>query len=268
MTNTPPPVDLTGVNPESRNRSIKRAILECVVGSTVHGTNVSDGLEDLDLLAVVIESPRAFMGFSLTDTWVERTKPDGVRSEAGDVDRSMYGLRKFLSLALKGNPTMLLPFFVPPEFVRFIDDTGRELQALYPSIVSRECIGPFRGYMKQQHERLLGLRGQRNIPRGTIREQRSAVDSRSRAYRGNGRAGRVHAEGPDAAGGDRPNDRQEHHPSLDGLPAGSRRGTAEGTIWTQSNTTLAWMKSQSYAAMRSATAGFGTMPTARSATWS
>lgn len=163
-------LDLTGVNPEIRNRAIRRSILEVTVGSTVHGTSVDDGLEDLDLLSVVLETPRTYMGFSMTDTWVERTKPDGARSEAGDVDRSMYGLRKFLSLALKNNPTILLAFFVPPEHIRHITKEGEELRALYPLIVSRQCIGPFQGYMKQQHERLLGLRGQRNVTRPELVE--------------------------------------------------------------------------------------------------
>lgn len=163
-------VDLTGINPEIRNRAIRRSILEVVVGSTVHGTSVDDGLEDLDLLSVVLETPRTYLGFTQTDTWVERTKPDGVRSEAGDVDRSMYGLRKFLSLALKNNPTILLAFFVPTEHIRYISKEGEELRALYPHIISRECIAPFKGYMKQQHERLLGLRGQRNVTRPELVE--------------------------------------------------------------------------------------------------
>jgi uncharacterized protein len=162
---TPSALDLTGINPEVRNRAIRRSILECVVGSTLHGTSVSDGLEDLDLMSVVLETPRTYLGFAMTDTWVERTKPQGVRSEAGDVDRTMYGLRKFLSLALKGNPTILLAFFVPPEFTRHITPEGRELQALYPYVVSKQVMGPFQGYMRQQHERLLGLRGQRNVTR-------------------------------------------------------------------------------------------------------
>lgn len=163
-------VDLTGINPEIRNRAIRRSILECVVGSTVHGTSVNDGLEDLDLMSIVLETPRTYMGFTGTDTWVERTKPQGVRSEAGDVDRTMYGLRKFLSLALKNNPTILLAFFVPTEHIRFISREGEELRELHPLIVSRQCVGPFQGYMKQQHERLLGLRGQRNVTRPELVE--------------------------------------------------------------------------------------------------
>jgi hypothetical protein len=142
------------------------AILECIVGSTLHGTSVDDGLEDLDLMSIVVETPKQFIGFGPVDTWVERTKPDGVRSEAGDVDRSVYGLRKYLHLALKGNPTMLLALFVPAPFRRGnVDPRGMELQGMAPHIVSKQVYQPWRGYMKQQHERLLGLRGQRNVTR-------------------------------------------------------------------------------------------------------
>ncbi len=142
-----------------------KIILEVVVGSTVHGCAVNDGLEDLDLLAVGVEPPKKILGFHPEDVRVERTKPQGVRSEAGDIDRTVYGLRKFLSLALKGNPTILLAFFVPPEFTKLQTEGGLQLQALAGSIVSQQCFQPFRGYMKQQHERLLGLRGQRNVTR-------------------------------------------------------------------------------------------------------
>lgn len=31
---------------------MQKTILEAIVGSTIHGTAVSDGLEDLDLMAV------------------------------------------------------------------------------------------------------------------------------------------------------------------------------------------------------------------------
>lgn len=146
-------------------------ILEVVVGSTLHGTSVDDGLEDLDLMAVVVERPHQFIGFAPTDTWVSRTKPMGVRSEAGDTDLSVYGLRKFLHLALKGNPTILLALFAPFSFIRRHDARGLQMQELAPAIVSKQVYAPFRGYMKQQHERLLGLRGQRNVTRPELVER-------------------------------------------------------------------------------------------------
>lgn len=145
-------------------------ILEAVVGSTVHGTAVKDGLEDLDLMAIVLEDIKTFAGFNATDTWTTRTKPMGVRSEAGDIDHVSYGLRKYLNLALKGNPSILLALFVPQEHVRDIMPQGFELRGLAPSIVSKQAYMPFRGYMRQQHERLLGLRGQRNVTRPELVE--------------------------------------------------------------------------------------------------
>lgn len=143
----------------------RKTILEAVVGSTVHGTAVKDGLEDLDLMAVLIEDQKTFCGFNATDTWTARTKPMGVRSEAGDVDWVGYGLRKYLNLALKGNPSLLLLLFAPESYVREITPEGHALRDLVPAIISKAAYTPFRGYMRQQHERLLGLRGQRNVTR-------------------------------------------------------------------------------------------------------
>lgn len=140
-------------------------ILEAVVGSTLHGTSVDDGLEDLDLMAVVLEHPAQLLGFQPKDTWTARTKPQGVRSEAGDTDWVAYGLRKYLSLALKGNPSILLPLFAPANMVRIETRIGAELRALYPKLISKQCFGPFRGYMHKQYERLIGTRGQMNVTR-------------------------------------------------------------------------------------------------------
>lgn len=142
-----------------------KKILEAIVGSTVHGTSVSDGLEDLDLMAVVIEDQASFCGFKPKNVWTHRTKPEGVRSEAGDIDWVGYGLRKYLGLVLKGNPTALLALFVPQASIREITEEGHALRALAPVIASKAAYMPFRGYMRQQHERLLGLRGQKNVTR-------------------------------------------------------------------------------------------------------
>ena len=142
-----------------------KKILEAVVGSTVHGTSVSDGLEDLDLMAVVIEDQASFCGFSPKHVWTQRTKPEGVRSESGDTDWVGYGLRKYLGLVLKGNPSALLALFTPHASIREITEEGHELRALAPAIASKAAYMPFKGYMRQQHERLLGLRGQKNVTR-------------------------------------------------------------------------------------------------------
>jgi len=149
---------------------MKGLILETIVGSILHGTSVEDGLEDLDLMGVRIESAQEMLGFSHRDTVVQRTKPDGVRSEAGDVDRVVYGLRKYLTLALKGNPTVLLPLFAPAESIKYRNAVGEALRALAPMLVSKLCYKTYRGYVRKQYERLMGLRGQKNVTRPELVE--------------------------------------------------------------------------------------------------
>lgn len=151
-------------------------ILETVVGSTLHGTSVDDGLEDLDLMAVVIESPRHGLDLARPDfdpqqTWIHRTKPEGVRSEAGDVDWVGHALRKYMRLAMRGNPTVLLPLFAPMDQVRVIDRLGRALRDLTPKIVSKFVYSPYKHYMAEQHRRLMGTLGQKNCTRPELVEK-------------------------------------------------------------------------------------------------
>lgn len=146
-------------------------VLEVVVGSTTHGTSVDDGLEDLDLMRIVVEDRPCVLGFEPTDTWVERTKPEGVRSEAGDTDLVIYGLRKYLRLALRANPTVLIALFVGDKYINVRTNIGEELQALAPKIASKRAINTFKGYAHQQHKRLLGTAGQMNVTRPELIER-------------------------------------------------------------------------------------------------
>ena len=148
-----------------------KTILECTVGSTLHGTNVQDGLEDLDLMGVYIEPPDEKIGFNVKDVNVWRTKPEGVRSEVGDTDYAGYGLGKYLDLALRCNPTILLPLFAPSYMLRVCTQEGHQLRALAPSIVSRLAAPAFMGYMRRQQERLVGTRGQMNVTRPELVEK-------------------------------------------------------------------------------------------------
>lgn len=132
-----------------------KTILKCTVGSTLFGTSTGDGQGDLDLMSVVLEPAPQVLGFQPKDTWVERSRPEGVRSQPGDVDHTAYGLRKFLSLALKGNPTILMPLFAPAEHTEVLTEEGAQLRALVPKIISKDCYAPFRGYMHQQRQKLL-----------------------------------------------------------------------------------------------------------------
>jgi hypothetical protein len=88
-----------------------------------------------------------------------------------DLDLIVYGLRRYVALATHGNPTMLLPLFVPDDAVCFINDFGRELREKRQMFLSRKAGPRFKGYLHSQREGLMGLRsgGTRNQGRADIR---------------------------------------------------------------------------------------------------
>jgi predicted nucleotidyltransferase len=154
-------------------------ILRGTVGSTVHGLH-HGGQDDRDEMAVFIEPPEYRLGLKLArgqgrklhplEHWVERTQPEGARSGPGDLDLVAYNLRKYLRLALKGHPTVLLLLFVPPELTLVETDLGRELRALSGSILSKRAGRGYLGYLGGQRERLMGSRGQKRVNRPELVE--------------------------------------------------------------------------------------------------
>src|ERR671925_1818212 len=113
-------------------------VLRATVGSTVHGLH-HGGQDDRDEMAVFVEPPEYLLGLARArgirgglygfEHYVERTQPEGVRSGPGDLDLVAYNLRKYIRLALKGHPTILLLLFVPDEFVLVETELGEELRA-------------------------------------------------------------------------------------------------------------------------------------------
>lgn len=126
-----------------------------VIGSTIHGLGVAT-TDDLDLMGVCVEPPDATLGMSKAfEQHVWRTQPEGYPSGPGDVDLTVYSLRKFLRLASNGNPTVLLLLFVPPAFRHVDGPVADQLRSLSPTIVSREAGARYLGYMRTQRERLV-----------------------------------------------------------------------------------------------------------------
>ena len=91
-------------------------------------------------MAVFVEPPEYLLGLRLArkrgvrnafrfEHWVERTQPEGARSGPGDLDLVAYSLRKYVRLALKGHPTVLLLLFVPDELTLVETELGRRLRA-------------------------------------------------------------------------------------------------------------------------------------------
>ncbi|MEV6445880.1 nucleotidyltransferase domain-containing protein [Amycolatopsis sp. NPDC051716] len=77
------------------------------------------------------------------------------RSGRGDLDLIVYSLRKWMRLVLTGNPTILLPLFVPDAEIVRITELGHELRANADRVVSRQAGPRFAGYLRTQRKRML-----------------------------------------------------------------------------------------------------------------
>ena len=97
-------------------------------------------------------------GFASSSTGFTAPNPEGSPSGPGDLDLTIYGLRKYCRLALKGSPTVLLLLFIEGEHVLECTTLGVELQALAPAFVSRRTGRAFLGYVDAQRRGLLGAR--------------------------------------------------------------------------------------------------------------
>lgn len=146
-------------------------ILQALVGSTVHGTSVS-GTDDRDEMAICIEPPEKVVGLHHFETMVYRTQPEGVRSGPGDLDLVIHSLRKFTRLAAKGNPSILLPLYVPTSaLVGKTHGLGHSLRHARSMFLSKRVGKSFLGYLIAQKERLMGDRGQMRVTRTELIEQ-------------------------------------------------------------------------------------------------
>jgi predicted nucleotidyltransferase len=150
-------------------------ILRGLVGSSVHGLVLS-GTDDRDEMGVCVEPRRYVVGFGKFEQWVYRSAAEreghaGARSQAGDLDLTVYSLRKWARLALQGNPTVLLLLYLPDDALVLRTKPGEELQKLAPAFASRQAGKRFLGYLEAQRQRLVGERGQRDVNRTELVEK-------------------------------------------------------------------------------------------------
>lgn len=129
---------------------------------------------DRDEKGVCIEPLEAFVGFSPFEQYeyrsaAEREGKTDAKSGPGDLDLTIYSLRKFLGLALGGNPTIIELLFIK-NYVR-VNAVGSHLQEMAPLIISRQCGRRFLGYMQAQKQRLMGEIGQKKVNRPQLEEQ-------------------------------------------------------------------------------------------------
>ena len=161
------------MNPHSTDDHARIAeqgtILRVLVGSGVHGTAI-DGQDDRDEMGICIEPAEYVIGLLPFEQYIYRSQPEGVRSRPGDLDLTIYSLRKWTRLALQGNPTILLPLFTPDEHVLQCNDIGNELRNSTELLISRRAGERFLGYLQSQRDRLLGIRGGKHTNRPELIE--------------------------------------------------------------------------------------------------
>lgn len=146
---------MANVNIGDEGIASNNEILRVLAGSAVCGLSGVDA--DTDITAVYIEAPSQVIGLAPSSgSWVTRTKPEGVRSGPGDVDFTSYSLRKFVKLAIAGNPSVLLNLFVGQQDVISSTPLGDSLMGLRSHLISAHASHRFLGYMTGQIDRLNG----------------------------------------------------------------------------------------------------------------
>lgn len=152
-----------------REMAERTTILRVPAGSNLHGLHLP-GKDDRDEVGVCIEDANALIGFGEFEQYIYRTAAEregkhDAPSQPGDLDLTIYSLRKFLRLAMQGNPQMVQVLFVPYNLCIFRDALGAHLQELAPLVVSRLAGARYLGYLEAQRQRLLGERGQKKVNR-------------------------------------------------------------------------------------------------------
>jgi uncharacterized protein len=172
---------------EHQEIALSSTILRCQVGSGVHGTAVG-GQDDREEMGICLEPPEYVIGlkrihvpelnervrfeqYEWHTAW-ERSGGLANRSGPGDLDITVFSARKWMKLALNGNPSVLLPLFVPESEIVLVTPLGEQLRELAPAIISRQAGHRFAGYLEAQRRGLLSHEGKgRDVTRPELIEQ-------------------------------------------------------------------------------------------------
>lgn len=155
-------------------------IMLATVGSTCLGLESANS--DVDEMGICLETAKDIIGFSTFEqtiyrTAYDRTKSWDAKSEAGDIDLTIYGLRKFVKLALVGNPNLITMLYLPKNNFSVYTPIATQLQELAPYFASKQAVKAFLGYLTAQRMRLLDERGGRDVNRHEL-EQRHGYDTK------------------------------------------------------------------------------------------
>jgi hypothetical protein len=149
--------------PEFRQIAFDNLALLGQVGSGLHGVTTGD--DDRDEMGICVEPPEYVIGNAQFEQYIFRTQPEGVRSGKGDLDLTIYSLRKWARLAAQGNPTVLLLLYIPYDEIVKANYIGWNLQSNSDLFLSRQVADRFAGYLVSQRDQLLGRKSKKHTNR-------------------------------------------------------------------------------------------------------
>lgn len=149
-------------------------ILRVRTGSGMHG--IATGNSDRDEMGICIEDPAYVIGLlgfeqhGYRDA-AERTGRFDAPSQPGDLDLTVYSLRKYTRLALNGNPSIIEVLYSHDNDIVSIDRHGHALRELRASIVSQEAGPKYLGYLHAQRRSMQSRDGKgRDVTRPELVE--------------------------------------------------------------------------------------------------
>lgn len=130
-----------------------KIILKINAGSHLYGTNTPSS--DRDYLGVYLNTKEELLGLQKSEELTQNieSKSENGRNTKDAVDCKFYELRKFCSLALKCNPTILEILFVNKENILEITPEGEELLKLKHEFLSKHLCNSFMGYAIAQERK-------------------------------------------------------------------------------------------------------------------
>ncbi len=157
--------------------ALDNEVLRVEVGSRLLGLGV--GSDDQDMLGVYVESDVDVLGTREPRAhYTARTQREGGRSGPGDIDLTLYPLRRYLRLAVQGNPSVLLLLYAPASALLTRTTLGEELREHRSLIVSRQAGHRFLGYLHAQRERMLGRDKRARVPKRPELIERYGFDTK------------------------------------------------------------------------------------------
>lgn len=151
-------------------------IMAFIGGSQLHGAKL-EGNDDLDIYGVYIEPPDFPLGLDVHEHYVTSTSGNERRNGPDDVDITLYSLRKWATLACKGNPTALHFLFVSKNL--YLTSTWLEIEKQKDKFLSRKHVSHFKGFADAQLRRTMGLSGQGKHGQRPELENRFGYDVKS-----------------------------------------------------------------------------------------